>query len=213
MLITIIAPTLLQMTKCPSLPPSREPNSVKSPIGRCGLPMLATTDLPCNASVPCSSVFFAVLFSSMLSGPSCRSESSGRFSNFYWYTHYCLLSWCFWAFLQPHGMERSQPTTWFFSEAGVTLYCHPKLGQRVWPYISDQSPNLDCSQEGDVSLAQAVLFNKEQSQLQESITSCQPPTFPAAGDMSALVLRGRWPSTGSIRERKAIKVLNCDSLT
>lgn len=82
------------------------------------------------------------------------------------------------------------------SETGMSLCCHPKLGQRAWPHLSDQSLDVGCSQEGDVSLAQAVLFNKEQSHPQKSIMSCQPPIFPAAGEMRALVLRGRRPLDG-----------------
>lgn len=110
---TIIAPTLFHMTKCHPLPTTKELNSVPTPTAGRDLPMLATTELPSKASAPCNSAFLIILLHSVLSGPSHRSGSSHRFSNFNWYTHYYLLSWCFWPFLQPTAQYYSAWDTFF----------------------------------------------------------------------------------------------------
>lgn len=47
-----------------------------------------------------------------------------------------------------------------------------------------------------MDLVYAVLFNKEQSLQQDLIMNCQLPTLPAAGEMSASVLRGWRPLDG-----------------
>lgn len=55
------------------------------------LQKLATTEIPNSAATSLTGAFLVVLLSSMLSGPSCGSESSGGLFNFIWYIHYCLL--------------------------------------------------------------------------------------------------------------------------
>lgn len=104
LLIVIIAPTLLQVTKCHSLHllhhsgiwdpvipfASRELTTIMTSLTvRCDLQKLATPELPIKPAASCTSVLLILWLNSMLSGPSCGPVAWWIFQ--LWYTHYCLL--------------------------------------------------------------------------------------------------------------------------